>query len=122
MNVQQKRLRAQRRRKQSTRARIRRETTRPRLSVNRSCKHIFAQIIDDEAGKTLCAVGTAGKTAASELAGKTKTERAAFVGGELAKRAADAGVTEVVFDRGSSKYTGRVKALADAAREGGLKF
>jgi large subunit ribosomal protein L18 len=122
MNIQKRKARSARRRKLSVRARIKRDTTRPRLSVHRSTKHMFAQIIDDESGKTLCAVGTSGKAASAELTGKTKSQRAAYVGAELARRAVAAGVTEVVLDRGASKYTGRVKALADAAREAGLKF
>jgi large subunit ribosomal protein L18 len=122
MDVQKRKTRSARRRKLSVRSRIRKDTTRPRLSVHRSTKHIFAQVIDDTTGKTVCAVGTVGKAAMAELSGKTKSESAAHVGAELAKRAVAAGVTEVVLDRGASKYTGRVKALADAAREAGLKF
>ena len=78
--------------------------------------------IDDKTGRTLCAVSSTAKNLADALTGKKKTERAAIIGAEIAKRASDAGGTQVVFDRGFSKYHGRVKALADAAREGGLKF
>jgi large subunit ribosomal protein L18 len=112
----------QERRAKSLRRHIRQTASRPRLSVNRSSKHIFAQVIDDDSGRTLAAVGTSGKRLAGDLQGKTKTERAAFVGKEIARLAQEAGVKEVVFDRGHRKYHGRVKALADAAREGGLKF
>ena len=110
------------RRKLGVRARIRTESTSPRLSVNRSLKHISAQVIDDANGRTLCAVSSTTKALTGDLAGKNKTERAAIIGAELAKRAKEAGVESVVFDRGSARYHGRVKALADAAREGGLKF
>lgn len=111
-----------RRRQNHVRSRIRLESDRPRLSVHRSLKHISAQVVDDSAGRTLAAVSSTAKAIASELAGKTKTEQAALIGAEIARRAKKAGVEAVVFDRGHSKYHGRVKALADAAREGGLKF
>ena len=116
-----KRLNRQRtRRKASNRRTIRTTATRPRLVVTRSCKHIYAQIVDDEAGRTVCGIGTAGKALADELNGKSKTDRAAVVGREIARKAKDAGIEAVVLDRGSAKYHGRVKALADAAREEGL--
>ena len=108
------------RRKLSVRSRIRKTSTRLRLSVYRSLKHISAQVIDDASGRTLCAVSTTSKKL--ELGGKTKTERAAALGAELARLAKEAGVESVVFDRGAAAYHGRVKALAEAAREGGLKF
>ena len=110
------------RRKRHVRRRLRLEAGSPRLSVNRTSKHISAQVIDDVTGRTLAAATTTSKAVAGELAGKTKTECAAYVGAEIARKAKEAGVDQVVFDRGSSKYHGRVKALADAAREGGLKF
>lgn len=110
------------RRRFSVRARLQRSADRPRLSVHRSCKHISAQVIDDQSGNTLCAVTTTSKALAGELAGKTKTERAKVVGREIARKAREAGLEAVVFDRGASRFTGRIKALADAAREGGLKF
>lgn len=110
------------RRKLSNRSRLQSTPERPRLSVHRTSKHIYAQVIDDLAGKTLAGCGSTGKSFATELEGKTKTERAAFIGQEIARRAKDAGVSKVVFDRGSLRYHGRVKALADAAREGGLNF
>ena len=109
------------RRKRHVRRQVRRDD-RPRLSVFRSLAHTYAQIIDDKSGTTLCGVGTSAKGIASELKGKSKTEKAAHVGKEIARLAQEKGVSEVVFDRGSFKYHGRVKALADAAREGGLKF
>ena len=95
---------------------------RPRLAVFRSSQHIYAQVIDDRTGRTLAAATSTTKALADQLTGKTKTERAAIVGAELARRAREAGVTAVVFDRGFTRYHGRVKALADAAREKGLKF
>jgi large subunit ribosomal protein L18 len=104
------------------RTKLRRTSDRPRLSVNRSCKHISAQVIDDGSGRTLCAVTSTAKALAGELAGKTKTERAVVIGREIARKAREAGVETVVFDRGTSRFTGRVRALAEAAREGGLKF
>lgn len=110
------------RRKWRVRANIRRTTSLPRLSVSRSLKHISAQVIDDVKGCTLCAATTTSKAAVESLKGKTKTERAKFVGAEIAKLALAAGVTAVVFDRGATRFHGRVKALAEAAREAGLKF
>ena len=112
----------QRRRRFHVRSRIRQESTLPRLSVHRTLKHISAQVIDDAAGRTLVAVSSTAKSLADDLAGKTKTDRAKVIGSEIARRAREAGVERVVFDRGASKFHGRVKALADAAREGGLKF
>ena len=94
----------------------------PRLSVHRSLAHTYAQVIDDAGGVTVCGIGTSAKAVASELNGKSKTEKAAFIGKEIARLALEKGVSKVVFDRGAFKYHGRVKALAEAAREGGLKF
>lgn len=98
------------------RARIAGTAERPRLSVYRSNTSIYAQLIDDVAGKTLCS--------ASDVKGDkgTKTERATGVGAELGKAAAALGIKSVVFDRGGFLYAGRVKALAEAAREAGLSF
>lgn len=110
------------RRQWRVRAKLRRTTSALRLSVNRSSKHISAQVIDDIQGRTLCAATSTAKALADQLKGKTKTQRAALIGEEIAKRALAAGVTTVVFDRGDSRYHGRVKALADAARNAGLKF
>ena len=95
---------------------------RPRLNVFRSASHIYAQVIDDVAGKTLAAASDVDKELAPALAGKPKTERAKAVGQAVAERAKAAGVELVVFDRGGFQYHGRVKALADAAREAGLGF
>lgn len=116
-----KRRRAQRR-LWSVRATLRQTASRPRLSVHRTTKHIYAQVIDDVAGKTVASSGSSSKGFSTEHAEKTKTEQARLVGEMVAKAAVDAGVSEVVFDRGASRYHGRVKALAEAAREAGLKF
>ena len=110
------------RRGQSVRRRIRKNSGRLRLSVHRSAKHFSAQVIDDEQGKTLSAISTCSKEARGTLSEKNKVEQAAYIGGELAKLAVEAGVKQVVLDRGPYKYHGRVKAFADAAREGGLDF
>ncbi len=95
---------------------------RPRLSVFRSNKHIYAQIIDDEKAVTLAAASTMEKAIADELEHTDTVEAAQAVGSAVAKRALDKGITEVVFDRGGYIYQGKVQALADAAREAGLKF
>ena len=93
---------------------------RPRLSIHRSGRHIYAQVIDDEAGRTLASASTLDK----DVRGATgaTTDAAASVGKRVAERATAAGVKAVVFDRGGFLFHGRVKALADAAREGGLEF
>ena len=93
---------------------------KPRLSVHRSGRHIYAQVIDDAAGVTLASASTLDKDVKGK-AGATK-DGAAAVGKTLAERARKAGVSQVVFDRGGFLFHGRVKALADAAREGGLEF
>lgn len=95
---------------------------RPRLNVFRSNVHIYAQVIDDVAGHTLAAASTNEKGWSEDDTKKTKTEQAILVGKLVAERALSAGVDKVVFDRGGYKYHGRVKALADAAREAGLNF
>jgi len=95
---------------------------RPRLAVFRSLTDIYAQVIDDEAGTTLVSASTIDKELRSQMAGKNKTEQARIVGEAVANRAKDKGVSQVVFDRGGFKYIGRIKALADGAREGGLEF
>lgn len=95
------------------------EAERPRLAVYRSLKHIYAQVIDDRAGHTLAAASTEDK----DLKGTSaNVEGAKKVGELLAKRAKEAGIENVVFDRGGYRYHGRVKSLAEGAREGGLKF
>jgi len=95
---------------------------RPRLAVFRSLSHIYAQIIDDTAGHTLAAATDLEADLRSTRNGKKKSEVAVLVGEALAKKAKQLGITKVVFDRGGCKYQGRVKALAEAARKGGLSF
>ena len=95
---------------------------RPRLSVFRSNKQIYVQVIDDEAGKTLAAASSNDKELAAQCKGKTGVEAAAIVGKAIAERALAAGITTISFDRGGYLFHGRVKSLADAAREGGLIF
>jgi len=95
---------------------------RPRLSVYRSAKHIYAQLIDDYAGKTLAAVATTVDDVRGELKTGANIAAAKKVGAAIAERAKSAGITKVAFDRGGRMYHGRIKALADAAREGGLQF
>ncbi|HUS97528.1 MAG TPA: 50S ribosomal protein L18 [Hyphomicrobiaceae bacterium] len=111
------------RRKSRVRRTLRRVAKgRPRLSVYRSSKHIYAQIIDDAQGTTLAAASTLDKDMRTELKTGADKSAAERVGKVIAERAKAAGVTEVVFDRGGYLFHGRVKALADAAREGGLNF
>jgi len=95
---------------------------RPRLNVFRSLQHIYAQIIDDSVGDTVVSASTVDKEIRGLADGKKKSEAAKIVGRVLAERALAHGVRQVVFDRGGYKYHGRVKALAEAAREAGLKF
>jgi len=108
------------RRHGNIRKRIEGTGERPRLAVYKSLKHIHAQVIDDLAGRTLASASSVEDAAGSEKTGNAASAKA--VGALLAQRASAAGVKQVVFDRGGFKYHGRIKALADAAREGGLKF
>jgi large subunit ribosomal protein L18 len=110
------------RRKHSIRSRIFGTVERPRLSIYRSDKHIYAQIIDDFAGRTLVAAASTSGEVRGDLKNGGNVAAAKRVGKAIAERAKAAGVTSVSFDRGGRQYHGRVKALADAAREGGLKF
>ena len=109
------------RRHRRVRAHVSGGPERPRLSVFRSLSHIYAQVVDDQAGRTLAAASTLEPSLRSELSG-TKMERAKLVGRTLAERARAKGIEAVVFDRGGFLYHGRIAALADAAREAGLKF
>ena len=108
------------RRHRRVRKKISGDAGRPRLSVFRSNRHIYAQIIDDRAGRTLASASSMEK--GLELAGKNKSDTAMEVGRALARRAREKGVEKVVFERGGNLYHGRVKALAEGAREGGLVF
>jgi len=111
---------ARRKRHERIRLHLAGTVARPRLAVFRSLNHIYAQVIDDASGRTLAAASTADK----ELKGSksTKSEEAAIVGRLVAQRAKAAGVERVVFDRAGFRYHGRIKSLADAAREAGLEF
>lgn len=116
--------------KRQRRARIRRRirstirgtADQPRLSIYKSNKHVYAQLVDDRMGHTLAAASTKTEEVADEIKDKTKQEAAEIIGKHLAKLADDKGINEVVFDRSGYKYHGVIKALADGAREGGLDF
>lgn len=95
---------------------------RPRLNIYRAVTEIYAQVINDEAGHTLASASTLDKELRAKMDGKNKTEQARLVGLAVAERARSQGINKVVFDRGGFRYIGRVKALADGAREGGLEF
>ncbi|HEY7090251.1 MAG TPA: 50S ribosomal protein L18 [Tepidisphaeraceae bacterium] len=110
------------RRKWSVRSSIFGSTERPRLSVFRSDKHIYAQVIDDYSGKTLVAASSVQKDVRGELKNGGNIAAAKAVGKAIAAKAKAAGLDKVAFDRGGRKYHGRIKALADSAREAGLKF
>lgn len=110
------------RRHQRIRKKVSGSPARPRLCVFRSNIHIYAQVIDDVAGHTLVAASTVGKPERGEMDEKTKLEQARTVGKVVAERALEAGITQVIFDRGGFLYHGRVQALAEAAREAGLEF
>jgi large subunit ribosomal protein L18 len=109
-------------RKWSVRSNVFGTVERPRLSVFRSDKHIYAQIINDFDGKTLVAVSSLAPEVKADLKNGGNVAAAKKVGLAIAERAKGAGITAVAFDRGGRRYHGRIKALADAAREGGLKF
>ncbi|MBK7894331.1 MAG: 50S ribosomal protein L18 [Candidatus Promineifilaceae bacterium] len=113
---------ARKRRHRRIRNKISGTAQRPRLNVFRSLDHIYAQVIDDVAGKTIVSASTVDKALRSEVVGKPKKDQATMVGKAIAERAKAAGVSKVLFDRGGYLYHGRIKALADGAREGGLDF
>lgn len=104
------------------RAKISGSEMRPRLNVFRSLNHIYAQVIDDNKGHTIVTASTLEPEIKGQLEGKSKSEQAKVVGTMVARKAVDKGIKQVVFDRGGFKYHGRVKALAEAAREAGLEF
>jgi large subunit ribosomal protein L18 len=120
--VAQKKREDRLRRHRRVRAKLSGSAERPRLNVFRSEANIYAQVIDDVAGHTLASASTIDGDVAKQIEGKTKTEAAKIVGMVVAERAKAAGVTHVVFDRGGYRYFGRVSALAEGAREGGLEF
>jgi large subunit ribosomal protein L18 len=113
---------ARRRRHQRIRQKVQITKDRPRLSVYRSLKHIYAQIIDDTKGHTLAAASTLDPEVRDRIAGVKKAEQAKVVGEVLAQRAKARGIEKVIFDRGGYKYHGRVRSLAEGARGGGLEF
>ena len=113
---------ARQRRHHRVRLKVSGTNTQPRLCVFRSLNHIYAQIIDDSQGHTLISASSLNPEIKNDTAVKSKTGQAELVGSLLAKRANGKGISKVAFDRGGFKYHGRVKALAEAAREGGLKF
>ena len=120
--VSARRRKARLRRHVRVRRHIQGTGERPRLAVFRSNRGIYAQVIDDVKGHTIASASTADRDGAAALKGKSKREQAAWVGEQVASRAKAAGIEGVVFDRGGFRYHGRVKALADGAREAGLKF
>ncbi len=113
---------ARRRRHRRVRKKVTGSAQRPRLSVFRSLAHIYAQVIDDSQGRTLAAASDLEPEARQQTNGKGKLEAAKLVGRLVGQRARAGGITQVVFDRGGYKFHGRVKALADGAREAGLEF
>lgn len=121
-SISEKKTAAREHRHKRVRSRVSGTPERPRLNVFRSLTNIYAQVIDDVAGRTLISASTVDKEIAAQVAGKKKTEAAKIVGQVLAQRAKGAGINQVVFDRGGYKYHGRVAALAEGAREGGLEF
>ena len=122
MSVQKLKVKQRARRKQRVRKKVFGTQERLRLSVYRSLGHIYAQVIDDTKGHTVAAATSTDKEVVSSVEGKTKSEKSHLVGKILAQRALAANVSSVVFDRNGFMYHGRVKALADGAREGGLQF
>ena len=113
---------ARKRRHHRVRLKVKGIDSRPRLCVFRSLNQIYAQIVDDSQGHTLASASTLDSEIRNDKAGKSKTDKAALVGTMIAERAKNKKIDQVAFDRGGYKYHGRVKALAEAARQGGLKF
>lgn len=122
MSAKKSRNAARLRRHARVRRKVQGTPEKPRLNVFRSLKGIYAQVIDDKAGHTLVSASTLDPGIQTQLQGKKRLEQARLVGKSLAERAKEAGITQVVFDRGGYRYSGRVKALADGARESGLEF
>ena len=113
---------ARHRRHLRVRAKVKGTTSAPRLCVFRSLNHIYAQIVDDSRGHTLASASSLDPEIKNEAVGKTKTAKSELVGSMVARQALSQGINKVAFDRGGCKYRGRVKALAEAARQEGLKF
>jgi large subunit ribosomal protein L18 len=116
------RSQARKRRHIRVRRRVHGTAERPRLNVYRSLDHIYAQVIDDVSGTTLAAASTLDKSLRDDLASLSRMDKAKAIGKAVAERARDKGIEQVVFDRGGYPYHGRVKALAEGSREGGLVF
>jgi len=122
MNTQKLKKNRQLRRRNHVRRIVRGTAERPRLTVFRSSKHIYAQLINDEVGQTLVSASTQAAAIRAEVSYGGNTKAAEIVGKALAKVALEKGISQVAFDRGHYRYHGRIKALADGARAGGLKF
>ncbi len=122
MNTLEQKKNRRQKRKARVRSSVSGSTERPRLSVFRSNQHIYAQLIDDAGGKTICAASSRDKDLAAELKIGSNKNAAAIVGRTLAARARMKGIRQAAFDRNGYRYHGRLKALADAARESGLQF
>jgi len=122
MDKQKDKRGRQQRRRYRVRKRLHGDAQRPRLSVFRSQKHMYCQVIDDQSGKTLASASTKDKALRGELNAGGNKDAAAAIGRSIAERALAAGIKAVRFDRGHYKYHGRIAALADAAREAGLRF
>ena len=120
--IRDSKVKSRLRRKNHIRKRIAGTATRPRLSVFRSNAHITVQAVDDDSGKVLATASDHGKTAASEMSGKKKAERAKLVGTAIGEKLKAQNITSVIFDRNGFIYHGRVKAVAEGAREAGLQF
>jgi len=110
------------RRHRRLRVKVHGTAERPRMAVYRSNKHMYVQLVDDETGTTVLSVSTVQKSLADKLAGLKKQDRAKLIGATVGEQAASRDIKHVVFDRGGFTYSGRIKALAEAAREKGLKF
>jgi large subunit ribosomal protein L18 len=122
MAKQKSRAEARKRRHHRVRKHLSGTSERPRLNVFRSLSEIYAQVIDDDAGVTLVSASSIDRELRPKMEGKSKTDQAEFIGEAIAERAKALGINRVVFDRGGYRYIGRVKALADGARKGGLDF
>ncbi len=122
MNRTKQKVALRRRRHRRVRRKVAGTQERPRLCVRRSLRHVYAQVVDDMSGRTLAAASTQTAAVRDACKGAKKKAAAALVGKELARRAIEAGIRQVAFDRSGYKYHGRIRALADGAREGGLQF
>ena len=122
MNIPKERIIKRERRHKRIRKKIIGTAEKPRLSVHKSLKHIYIQIIDDIKGNTILSISTLNKEIKEKIKGKKKSEQAFIVGEAIGKLAIEKGIKEVIFDRGGFKYHGRIKSVADGARKSGLKF